>query len=638
MARDLYHAGVNAHRLPGQQAGDLPVAMDTNHILRLIKGAEGDLLQMVGGLPSWVPASVLGDGLPAGATNGDVLQWLAGVASWQPQVAGLPAIGAENEILQVIGGVASWESPPATELPGGAVNNDVLQWIGGVASWEPQVAGLPAGSVNGDVLQWIGGVASWETAKIASPRGILVAASNARAATIAQADYVCDGAGDHTEINAAIVVAALTRSRVILSEGTFTLNARIFMGAAANYVGLYGQGPERTTIKCSATFGSLAIIALTNLITDLPAAQYLTIEGMTIDGADAPVGKGLGITGNADCCILRDLVIQNTNDYAINAKFGWSHTGSVVRDVHWGVCAENITLKDCGLETPRNAWDCGVYRSVIKGVRSYGAGNAGIWFNPMIDSVCEDCIADDNTGNGFALEAVTASRNAVFRNCVSRNNGEHGFSCISQVDGLEILDGAYTGNGFNGISLSQTGSPVMSNWRIIGAKVVNNGAGAGAATVVNGIYVNNAGVNGVITGCPINDTRAGASRTQQRGVYINDSAARISVQGNVFENHATAHIVDSSSNAGTNVKRDNIGHVTEASGAGAIASGATTAVVTHGLSVTPTLAKIRLTMLELPTNAPRMVWPSAPTATQFTINTDADPGVSGLDVGWSYAE
>lgn len=75
--------------------------------------------------------------------------------------------------------------------------------------------------------------------------------------------------------------------------------------------------------------------------------------------------------------------------------------------------------------------------------------------------------------------------------------------------------------------------------------------------------------------------------------------------------------------------------VRAASGTSSILSGATTAVVTHNLGVTPSVANISITFAEQGTSDYGRWWVSTITATAFTLNVSADPGASNLDFGWS---
>lgn len=70
------------------------------------------------------------------------------------------------------------------------------------------------------------------------------------------------------------------------------------------------------------------------------------------------------------------------------------------------------------------------------------------------------------------------------------------------------------------------------------------------------------------------------------------------------------------------------------SGTGSITNGGTTDVITHGLGFAPPAESISVTLTENPTNTPGAIWVDTITATQFTVNSENDPGVSNLDFGW----
>jgi hypothetical protein len=70
------------------------------------------------------------------------------------------------------------------------------------------------------------------------------------------------------------------------------------------------------------------------------------------------------------------------------------------------------------------------------------------------------------------------------------------------------------------------------------------------------------------------------------------------------------------------------------SGTATVANGATTVVVSHGLSVTPVLKDISVTPTNNLGNATKF-WISTPTATQFTINVNTDPGATTATFVWT---
>ena len=77
-----------------------------------------------------------------------------------------------------------------------------------------------------------------------------------------------------------------------------------------------------------------------------------------------------------------------------------------------------------------------------------------------------------------------------------------------------------------------------------------------------------------------------------------------------------------------------IGFVTENSGTGTIASGATSAIITHGLAVTPTLDNISIVGGENPTTDIGTIWVDTIGATYFTVNCEVAPSTSNFDFGW----
>lgn len=88
------------------------------------------------------------------------------------------------------------------------------------------------------------------------------------------------------------------------------------------------------------------------------------------------------------------------------------------------------------------------------------------------------------------------------------------------------------------------------------------------------------------------------------------------------------------SNLGTNNRiRGNTGFPTKNFGQETITNPATTAVVNHGLSVTPSVAQIKLTLNSASAGVTRF-WVSGVTSTQFTINLDATPTTTAT-IGWS---
>lgn len=126
---------------------------------------------------------------------------------------------------------------------------------------------------------------------------------------------------------------------------------------------------------------------------------------------------------------------------------------------------------------------------------------------------------------------------------------------------------------------------------------------------------------------------AGYATTQAKGFDFDASCTRINVAGV----DALGNTLPGANASGFNeTKRitDCLGFITENSGTGTVNSGATTAVITHGLSGTPTLAGITIVFGEQGTNDYGRWSVGTITSTQFTLTVAADPGASNLDFGW----
>ena len=79
----------------------------------------------------------------------------------------------------------------------------------------------------------------------------------------------------------------------------------------------------------------------------------------------------------------------------------------------------------------------------------------------------------------------------------------------------------------------------------------------------------------------------------------------------------------------------NTGYVTKNSGTVTLLNGNTSVVVTHGMSYTPSAGHINVTPIET-LNTASYYWVDTITATEFTINVDADP-TQDVDFAWNVA-
>lgn len=253
---------------------------------------------------------------------------------------------------------------------------------------------------------------------------------------------------------------------------------------------------------------------------------------------------------------------------------------------------------------------------------------------------------------GNTFEGKTGSTSLIAIRANASGTGNTRWAIIGNVIGEEHADFFLTasssvvknltivGNSING---SKTGGIRQNNptsqekLTIIGNSLSGASGGASAQAILA------RGTGCIVSGNIIKDYATGISMA---------SAIDFIVTGNVIEGATAAYAdngtadkgVVSNNNfiagtitvSGTNMQvRSNRGYVTEAKGTGSIASGATTAVITHGLGYTPALGEITITLGENPTNDVGAVFVTTITSTQFTVNVESDPGASNLDFAWA---
>lgn len=194
---------------------------------------------------------------------------------------------------------------------------------------------------------------------------------------------------------------------------------------------------------------------------------------------------------------------------------------------------EDVTFSDFEIDGSGHS-NGGVYTSAMKGIQIdsgrrivqrnlyvHHCGATGLGSDDLIDSLYENCIADNNgrlndgtepggAGIGFAV-GVHAVENTVFRNCITRGNGTHGifFENQSGADstGIQVVNHYASGNTNHGIA-DAGGSGIQ----VIGGVSTGNGksgfaayrgtyagaSGPGANGLVLGLDTNNNTENGVV--------------------------------------------------------------------------------------------------------------------------------------------
>ncbi len=404
-----------------------------------------------------------------------------------------------------------------------------------------------------------------------------VASSTAPANEKAKANWVADGIADDVQIQAAIDALPAAGGVVSLSTGYFNITNTITLPATPKAVELAGQG--------------------------IATVIYVS------NGSDC---NAVVISENASKCVIRDLRLIGNK--ANNA----SGNGIIVYGYSWMPRLENLIIEDFKQDnlvfTSTSATY--TYDAVIRNIDSRLAGAVGVSLNYIADSYLDSIFSMSNGSYGVSDN----SQACIFNLTHTYDNA--GTSYYQQP-------GAHDNTYYKFISETNDDSGAqISGYRnsFIGASVYNNSQSA--ANTFDGFYVT--GDSNIFTGCMCVDWSRG---TQRYGIVFEVGADNNIVSSCYFNGNATAAILNGGSG---NIIRNNKGWVTEASGTATMTT--TSYVVTHGLSVTPTLAKIRIIGLEDPTNDVGTIWVSNATATQFTVHVENDPGASDWDFGWSYQD
>ncbi len=490
----------------------------------------------------------------------------------------------------------------------------------------------------------------------------LVAASDASVYMKALAWYQCDGEDDDVQIQAAIDAIPSSGGAVSLSEGTFTLGARVQI--ANDDIAIRGQGMSTIiTIEDDFPLSQDAIrflgasrveLAMVQLVGNRTGQSALVADngqnGVTFDtcndyslrdvyakdwAKDAWQIATSGGSGNstqgriynvtADNCRrngasisasdsdqVRDVDIIacsfiNTTGIAPQSGFDIepNQNTNVITDVRFIGCHFQDNAKTgCLVDNGAGAT---VERIQVIGGSSYSNDDYGVQFNAVNEGLILGVGSKDNT---------TASRMGIYlKSC----NDSIVSACISEGDTQCIrVDG--------GARNKVVGCSAKGPTANVSVDVV----GGATDTLIEG---NHGDGQFLATG-------NGTDRTVIRGntaLYDNaaaietaDSADLTLIEGNQITG-ASGSVTDGGTNS---IIRRNNGYATENSGTATITNGTTSVVVTHGLDITPTLANISITLGENPSNDPGNIWVDTFTSTQFTVNCRNDPGASNLDTAW----
>jgi len=435
------------------------------------------------------------------------------------------------------------------------------------------------------------------------------------------------------------------------------LNTSVFYNVRNPDFGAVGDGTADDTAAINA---ALAAIPATGGIVYLPWGRYrvtspLLLKNHSTTLLGAGTGQRSGATQNgvgtrieADTGMTGDILRVQTDaatepvygvtlrDFTIDGKtIGSGVNGILFRcnrglidHVHVHKCTGNgVVLR--GIASP--PWD--TYDTMLAHVQVGDCGGAGVLFDTdAADGHMLGCVIYNNQDSVViksGSEQITACHlyDATRYNVFFDGGGSR-----TKIEACKI-----EGAGQHGINIDSTNGG-FSDIQVIGCGISSNGDSAN--NTYDNVIIQGPSGNGVgrtqIVGNAIG-VKSGVTNEARYGVNLASTAAQnTQVLGNVFTAAAsfgTAAANDAGSTSLPPIIRHNINWVTEASGIDSVASGQTSKAVTHGLSLTPALKDIVITLTNNPTVNVRH-WVSAVGATTFTVTTSADPGASGLAFAW----
>lgn len=294
---------------------------------------------------------------------------------------------------------------------------------------------------------------------------IFVAASNASVASKAWAaatgGFVCDGTADEYEINLAIAALPAGGGKVLLSEGTFTLAARINNTTQDNIV-LEGVGRGATIIT------AVNASTIDSVMVRISGRSDCSVRRLSIDGNKA--NQTILLCGlyleNCNNCDVEDVAILDTTHAGLYFSSGGSTSPNHVRRVLI-TGAGDLAVVAGGSAGLLLEDDIG---SVIEDVTVFGSSGHGM--------VLGDCdytklIRPYSTNNRFRGIAATSARLEIM-NLYTAYNGQVGTQILGHAGGgHRIIGGVTERNGYRKDSGSAN------------AAVTITGGGGGTATLTD---------------------------------------------------------------------------------------------------------------------------------------------------------
>lgn len=438
-----------------------------------------------------------------------------------------------------------------------------------------------------------------------------------------------DGVTDDTSAVLLAINAAVSAGKEVwFPAGTMVCDLTTITAACT----IKGMGRDQTIFKRKANSANAYLFYATGL-TDLVlegfsvdgnnANQTVTGTGIQLDNCVRPIirdvsaygwkrnnaGAGLALLNGSGAVISSDCTFSDNYDGAVLA----GHTDASDLGATYTANLRNGILVSAASHRFRNQF-----------VRASGnclsAAGAGVQIIDSDDCVGIGPVANSNT-NGHGYQHNNADRGKVY-GATCGSNGISGVDWYASEDGE--LHGAYcVSNTARGVEVDSA----SHRMKVFGGRCTGNVDADWSIFSSDDVELHSLIGNIRLAGGTCNRTQIVGGGQGYTLTVTSGQAANVRLFGWLGSVADTGGHISFASGCLT--------YIAANTGTATINSGATTAVVTHGLARTPTAALIRVAFTENPTNDPGNWWLSSVGATQFTVNVRSDPGASSLDFSWS---
>lgn len=330
-------------------------------------------------------------------------------------------------------------------------------------------------------------------------------------------------------------------------------------------------------------------------------------------------------------------LIQKAGQFKIQDVFASNATAALYRGAHLINCSQfvvsNLQVQACLNDGITNI---GGVDGSFTDCRSDANGGAGWNLNASQGGYYKACTAFNNTNSAWFLvsgsPASAPNKNNFFVECVGDTSGTYNWQISDSQDSVWLgcwgsTQQSITVNTFaTGFIVSTQNSKRLT---FIGCLAITNNS--------HGFQLQDTGASApvqiIIDGCQF--TSNGVAAGGGYGIQLNGNVNNVRINSGNLSANATGGILNQSAQTDIVVSGNPIGFVANNEGSGVVTTTTTSIAVTHGLGFTPNLSNIQVTATSsMAASAITSYWISTPTATQFTVNTNAAVTGASFNFVW----